>query len=115
MVLMSWGSFFVARNVMPARLGMSTVLFMTLSARVSSILGTLLPSLLGSDGALLVVAASCALAALVAWREMPETVGRGLPETAMPQRERRERQCGNAAGAKPLARRGAGHAPAAAS
>ena len=37
MVLMSWGSFFVARNVMPARLGMSTVLFMTLSARVSSI------------------------------------------------------------------------------
>lgn len=49
-------------------------------SRVGSIAASLLPALLGSHGALLLIAVVCAVAATLSWTAVPETVGRGLSD-----------------------------------
>ena len=64
-------------------------------ARVTSVTSSLLPSILGSRGSLACIAIVCALASALCWLEVPETVGRGLPEE-LPSINRSARCCGRA-------------------
>ena len=51
------------------------------SARVSTLFSGLLPRLLGPRPTQALIAVMCTLCAVLAWLVVPETVGRGLPET----------------------------------
>eukprot|EP00966_Prymnesium_polylepis_P219103 5070074-Prymnesium_polylepis.1 len=50
-------------------------------ARITSIAATLLPSVLGSTPMLLLIAICCAAAAVCSWTQIPETVGKRLPDS----------------------------------
>ena len=49
-------------------------------ARVTSIAATVLPSVLGSNHTLLLISSCCCGAAICSWTQVPETVGRRLPD-----------------------------------
>lgn len=77
---MACGLLLQAGELYPTRVRNSAFGLCSAWARVTSVTASILPSLLGSRGTLATVSLVCAVAAALAWLEVPETVGCGLPE-----------------------------------